>query len=79
MVFALLLCALNLKPKLLMITRLDPHLQVETPIGKGNAVFCIASDTQEDWYWVINDADKSIRLFNKLEIRIFNETEQVIS
>jgi hypothetical protein len=51
-----------------MITRLDPHLQVETPLGKGKAIFYIASNTQENWYWVINDADKSIRLFNNYEI-----------
>jgi hypothetical protein len=79
MVFALLLCAINLKPKLLMITRLDPHLQVETPLGKGSAVFYIASNTQEDWYWVVDDTDKSIRLFNKFEIRILKETEQIIA
>jgi hypothetical protein len=53
-----------------MITRLDPHLPVETPLGKGNAIFYINSGTQESMYWVINEIDKSIRLFNNCEISV---------
>jgi hypothetical protein len=55
-----------------MIIRLDPLLPVETPLGKGKAIF---SNTQADMYWVINETDQSLRLFNKHEIRISTEGE----
>jgi hypothetical protein len=58
-----------------MITRLDPLLPVETPLGKGNAIFYFNANTIDEMYWVINENDQSLRLFSKNEIRIATEGE----
>jgi hypothetical protein len=53
-----------------MIVRLNPFIPVETPIGKGNAIFYINSKTQERKYWIINSKDNSIRIFHRHEIEL---------
>lgn len=53
-----------------MIKRLNPLLPVETPLGKGNALFYLHSEIHGDQYWVVNPLDNSIRLFNSHEIKL---------
>jgi hypothetical protein len=51
-----------------MIERLIPPLLVETPAGKGNAVFFMQSESEGNKYWIINSIDNSMRIFSEHEV-----------
>jgi hypothetical protein len=73
MVFNLFLKQPNLKTKV-MIVRLNPWLEVETPLGKGNAICYASSADQKDLYWIINQRDNTIRLFATHEVQLLEKT-----